>query len=60
MYSGGVIVTEGNIIKVTREHSAVRQFVLVDLEGTANRLVSNPLTRKTGVQSNLRQTRSPL
>jgi chromosome partitioning protein len=38
-------VTESNIIKVVREHSAVRQFVLVDLEGTANRLVSRAITQ---------------
>ena len=38
-------VTESNIIKVIREHSAVRQFVLVDLEGTANRLVSRAITQ---------------
>lgn len=38
-------VTEGNIIKVIREHSAIRQFVLVDLEGTANRLVSRAITQ---------------
>ncbi len=38
-------VTENNIIKVIREHSAARQFVLVDLEGTANRLVSRAITQ---------------
>ncbi len=38
-------VTESNIIKVIREHSAARQFVLVDLEGTANRLVSRAITQ---------------
>jgi chromosome partitioning protein len=38
-------VTESNIIKVIREYSAVRQFVLVDLEGTANRLVSRAITQ---------------
>jgi chromosome partitioning protein len=38
-------VTEGSIIRVIREHSAVRQFVLVDLEGTANRLVSRAITQ---------------
>ena len=38
-------VTESNIIKVIREHSTVRQFVLVDLEGTANRLVSRAITQ---------------
>ncbi len=38
-------VTESNIIKVIREHSATRQFVLVDLEGTANRLVSRAVTQ---------------
>lgn len=38
-------VTESNIIKVIREHSATRQFVLVDLEGTANRLVSRAITQ---------------
>lgn len=38
-------VTESNIIKVIREQSAERQFVLVDLEGTANRLVSRAITQ---------------
>ena len=38
-------VTESNIIKLVREHSALRQFVLVDLEGTANRLVSRAITQ---------------
>lgn len=38
-------VTESSIIKVIREQSAVRQFVLVDLEGTANRLVSRAITQ---------------
>ena len=38
-------VTESNIIKVIREHCAERQFVLVDLEGTANRLVSRAITQ---------------
>ena len=38
-------VTESNIIKLIREHSALRQFVLVDLEGTANRLVSRAITQ---------------
>ena len=38
-------VTESNIIRVIREHSALRQFVLVDLEGTANRLVSRAITQ---------------
>ncbi len=38
-------VTEGSIIRVIREHSANRQFILVDLEGTANRLVSRAITQ---------------
>ena len=38
-------VTESNIIKIVREQSATRQFVLVDLEGTANRLVSRAITQ---------------
>ena len=38
-------ITESNIIKIIREHSAVTQFVLVDLEGTANRLVSRAITQ---------------
>ena len=38
-------VTESNVIKLVREHSATRQFVLVDLEGTANRLVSRAITQ---------------
>ena len=38
-------VTESTIIKAIREHSVTRQFVLVDLEGTANRLVSRAITQ---------------
>ena len=38
-------VTESTIIKVIRENSVQRQFVLVDLEGTANRLVSRAITQ---------------
>lgn len=38
-------VTESSIIKIIREQSAKRQFVLVDLEGTANRLVSRAITQ---------------
>jgi chromosome partitioning protein len=38
-------ITESNIIRVIREFSATRQFVLVDLEGTANRLVSRAITQ---------------
>lgn len=38
-------VTESNIIRLIKEHSASRQFVLVDLEGTANRLVSRAITQ---------------
>ncbi len=38
-------MTESNIIKVIREHSSARQFILVDLEGTANRLVSRAITQ---------------
>ena len=38
-------VTESNIIRLIREHRAHRQFVLVDLEGTANRLVSRAITQ---------------
>jgi chromosome partitioning protein len=38
-------VSESSIIKVIREQSAIRQFVLVDLEGTANRLVSRAITQ---------------
>ena len=38
-------VTESSIIKVIREQSLRRQFVLVDLEGTANRLVSRAITQ---------------
>jgi len=38
-------ITESNIIRVIREHSSTRQFILVDLEGTANRLVSRAITQ---------------
>lgn len=38
-------VTESNIIRIIREQSSLQQFVLVDLEGTANRLVSRAITQ---------------
>ena len=38
-------VTESSIIKVIREQSENRQFVMIDLEGTANRLVSRAITQ---------------
>lgn len=38
-------VTESSIIRVIREQSTKRQFILVDLEGTANRLVSRAITQ---------------
>lgn len=38
-------ITESTIIRVIREQSALRQFVLVDLEGTANRLVSRAISQ---------------
>lgn len=38
-------VTEGSIIRVIREHRAKHQFVFVDLEGTASRLVSRAITQ---------------
>ena len=38
-------VTESSIIKIIREQSGLAQFVLVDLEGTANRLVSRAITQ---------------
>lgn len=38
-------VTESSIIRAIREQSVERQFVLVDLEGTANRLVSRAITQ---------------
>lgn len=38
-------VTESTIIKIIREHRAQRQFVIVDLEGTASRLVSRAITQ---------------
>ncbi len=36
---------ESSIIKVIREQRSLRQFVLVDLEGTASRLVSRAITQ---------------
>ena len=36
-------VTESSVIRVVREHRLKRQFVLVDLEGTASRLVSRAI-----------------
>lgn len=38
-------ITESNIIQVIREYTKRRQFVIVDLEGTANRLVSRAITQ---------------
>jgi len=38
-------VTESSIIRVIREHRTDRQFVFVDLEGTASRLVSRAITQ---------------
>ena len=38
-------VTEGSVIRVIRDHRAKRQFVFVDLEGTASRLVSRAITQ---------------
>ena len=38
-------VTENNIIKIIAEESQRRQFVFVDLEGTASRLVSRAISR---------------
>lgn len=38
-------VTESSVIRVIREHRATRQFVFVDLEGTASRLVSRAITQ---------------
>jgi chromosome partitioning protein len=37
--------TEANIIKVIEQESTARQFVFVDLEGTASRLVSRAISR---------------
>lgn len=38
-------ITESTVIRVIREHRAQRQFVIVDLEGTASRLVSRAITQ---------------
>ena len=38
-------VTESSVIRVVREHRLTRQFVFVDLEGTASRLVSRAITQ---------------
>jgi chromosome partitioning protein len=38
-------VTETTVIRSIREHRAQRQFVFVDLEGTASRLVSRAITQ---------------
>jgi chromosome partitioning protein len=38
-------VTEHNVFQVIREQSTLRQFVFVDLEGTASRLVSRAISR---------------
>jgi len=38
-------VTESSVIRVIREHRLKRQFVFVDLEGTASRLVSRVITQ---------------
>lgn len=42
---GGDDVKEGTIVTLIREHAAKKQFVIVDLEGTANRLVSRAITQ---------------
>jgi chromosome partitioning protein len=38
-------VTESSVIRIIREYRASRQFVFVDLEGTASRLVSRAITQ---------------
>jgi chromosome partitioning protein len=38
-------LNESSIIKVIREQRSLRQFILVDLEGTASRLVSRAITQ---------------
>lgn len=38
-------VTESSVIRVIREQRAAKQFVFVDLEGTASRLVSRAITQ---------------
>lgn len=38
-------VTESSIIRIIREHRISHQFVFVDLEGTASRLVSRAITQ---------------
>ncbi|CAH1696791.1 Protein ParA [Hyphomicrobiales bacterium] len=38
-------VTESNVVSILDEHRTKRQFVLVDLEGTASRLTSRALSR---------------
>ncbi len=38
-------VTESSVIRAIREHRASHQFVFVDLEGTASRLVSRAITQ---------------
>ena len=38
-------VTESSVIRVVRDHRASHQFIFVDLEGTASRLVSRAITQ---------------
>lgn len=38
-------VTESNVLNVIKSEAAERQFVLIDLEGTASRLVSRAISR---------------
>jgi chromosome partitioning protein len=38
-------LNESSVIKIVREQRSLRQFVLVDLEGTASRLVSRAITQ---------------
>ena len=38
-------VTESNVLSVIKSEAAVRQFVFIDLEGTASRLVSRAISR---------------
>jgi chromosome partitioning protein len=40
-------IKEQNIIDVIDEEASARQFVIVDLEGTASRMVSRAITRPT-------------
>ncbi len=45
-------VTESTVISVIQQEAKTRQFVIVDLEGTASRLVSRTIVNGAPLQGN--------